>query len=44
MFYFRQSHSTLFLLPCLAIGFDIDGRVFMELGWLNVAIGIGDKP
>lgn len=45
LFYTRISHSTLFLLPCIAIGTDIeDGRPFLEVAWLCFALGIGAKP
>ena len=42
--YMRKSANTLFLLPALAIGLDTDGRPFIEIAWLNIAVGIGDKP
>ncbi len=42
--YIRRSSSTLFLLPAVAVGIDIDGRPFIEIAWLNIAIGIGEKP
>lgn len=42
LFYFRSSHNTLFLLPCVAIGTDMeDGRPFIEFAWLSWAIGVG---
>ena len=45
MIYFRKSHNTLFLTPCVAIGTDQeDGRPFLEIAWLWWAIGLGDAP
>lgn len=44
MIYIRKSHHTLFLLPAIAVGIDVqDGRPFFEVAWLSWAIGIGDK-
>lgn len=42
--YFRTSAHTLFLLPAIAVGVDVDGRPFIEIAWLNVAVGIGERP
>jgi hypothetical protein len=39
--YSRKSDRIFFLLPTLAVGIDEYGYVFMEAGWLNLAIGIG---
>ena len=44
MIYTRISRVVLFVWPALAIGIDINGLVFMELAWLNFAVGIGAKP
>lgn len=41
-FYIRISRSVFFLFPTIAVGLDIDGRMFWEVTWLCVAIGIGD--
>jgi hypothetical protein len=43
-FYVRTSHHTCFLIPCVAIGTEEDGRPFLEIAWLCWAIGIGDAP
>lgn len=39
--YFRVNRRVFFLVPTMAVGFDEDGRVFVELAWLNVAVGFG---
>ena len=44
MIYFRLSERTVFLLPAIAVGLDVDGRPFFEVAWLNWAVGIGDQP
>jgi hypothetical protein len=43
MIYGRNNPNVCFLLPTIAIGVDIDGRYFLEAGWLFWAIGLGDK-
>lgn len=42
--YTRKSENVFFLWPALACGFDVDGRVFMEIAWLCWAAGLGDAP
>ena len=41
-FYFRESDSTLFLLPAIAVGVECGGVPFLEVAWLFWAVGIGD--
>ena len=41
LFYIRRAKYTMFLLPCIAVGVDVmDGRPFLEIGWLFWAVGI----
>jgi hypothetical protein len=44
MFYMRRNKRVCFLLPLIAIGIDVDDRVFFEFGFLTFVIGIGDAP
>ncbi len=45
MIYTRTNRYTLFLLPCVAVGTDIeDGRPFFEIAWLCWAVGVGAPP
>lgn len=41
IFYTRSNRSVCFLWPSLAIGLDVDGRPFMEVGFLTWAVGLG---
>lgn len=41
MIYVRQNNSVCFLLPTMAVGSDLDGRFFVEVAWLNFAVGVG---
>jgi hypothetical protein len=38
--YFRYNPNVLFILPAMAVGVDVDGRVFLEVAWLCMAVGI----
>lgn len=40
-FYTRTNQRVCFLWPSLAIGEDVDGRPFMEVGFLFWAVGLG---
>ena len=45
MIYFRTNKHTLFLLPAIAVGIDMeDDRPFLEVAWLCWAAGIGVAP
>jgi hypothetical protein len=44
MLYHRISSNVFFLTPSLAVGIDVDGSVFLEFAWFNIAIGIGEAP
>lgn len=44
MIYTRSNNNVCFLLPTAAVGVDLDGRYFMEFGFLFWVIGIGDAP
>jgi hypothetical protein len=39
--YARVNERVFFLLPTVAVGVDIDGRLFVELAWFNFAVGLG---
>jgi hypothetical protein len=38
--YGRFNPNVLFLIPAIAVGVDVDGRVFLEVAWLCWAAGI----
>lgn len=41
--YGRFNPNVMFVFPALAVGIDVDGRVFIEVAWACWAIGIGSK-
>jgi hypothetical protein len=41
--YSRISNKVFFLLPTCAVGIDETGKVFIEFGWFNYAIGLGHE-
>jgi hypothetical protein len=41
MIYARENSKVFFILPTLAIGYDLDETFFIELGWLNYVVGYG---
>jgi len=38
--YYRINEKVFFVLPTMAIGLDEDGLWFVEIAWLNIAVGI----
>ena len=44
MIYTRTNKNTLFLLPCIAVGVDVETDLpFLEVAWLCWAIGVGSE-
>lgn len=39
--YSRLNRNVFFLLPAIAVGVDTDGLYFVEVAFLNVAVGFG---
>jgi hypothetical protein len=44
MIYTRTNVNVFFILPTAAVGVDIDGRYFFEIGIFCWAVGLGEGP